>query len=221
MRTALALLSLLALTACGSTGSTADAPAETVDLGSADHWRGWNKDAVPAAWVIEGGVIHLTGGGAGDLITREQYDSFVLELSWKISPGGNSGIFFHATEEGGAIYESAPEMQILDDGVHANASPLNQSGANYALHPTRTEASRPAGEWNDVRLTVDGASVTHEQNGVVLFTYDLWSPEWEALVAASKFKQWPIYGRAATGHIGLQDHGNEVWFKDVRVTPLR
>lgn len=219
MRIALTFLALVPLAACSSTGD-ASSESSAIDLGGSSHWRGWNKADVPDAWVIEDGVIHLTGGGGGDLITREMYDSFILELSWRISPGGNSGILFHATEEGGAIYESAPEMQVLDDAANPTASPLHMSGANYGLHPTKPVASRPAGEWNEIRLTVDGARVTHEQNGVELLTYELWSPEWEALVAGSKFAQWPIYGRAKSGHIGLQDHGNEVWFKDVRITPL-
>jgi len=211
MRTALSLLGLSLLTGCVVTSSV-----ESADYATATAWRGWNKTEVPAGWVFEGDVIHLAEPGAGDLITRAMFEDFVLELSWKISPGGNSGVFFHATEEGGAIYHSAPEIQILDDAANPGASMLNKSGANYALHPTREEAFRPQGEWNDLRVTVDDGVVTHEQNGVELFSYELGSPEWEELVANSKFAAWPIYGRAGTGHVGLQDHGNEVWFRDVR-----
>lgn len=199
----------------------AESPGEPVALAHPDLWRGWNRADVPAGWVFADGTIHLAEPGAGDLITKTEYDSFVLELSWRIEPGGNSGIFFHATEEGNAIYESAPEMQVLDDSAHADSSPVHRSGANYGLHPTNPAASLAAGLWNHVTLTVDGDRVTQEQNGYEIVSYTLGSPEWEALVAGSKFSAWPIYGRAGAGHIGLQDHGNQVWFRDLKITPLR
>ena len=221
MKYVFGLLILLNLHACRSICCDEDETSRPpVDLVDASLWRGWNATDLPDGWEIGEGVIHLAQPGAGDLITRDTFEDFVLELSWKIAPGGNSGIFFHATEEGGAIYESAPEMQVLDDEAHADAGLLTKSGANYALHATVPQALRAPGEWNDVRLSVRGGRVTHELNGTILFTYELWSPAWEALVAASKFSAWPIYGRAARGYIGLQDHGSEVWFRDVKVTKL-
>jgi 3-keto-disaccharide hydrolase len=207
------------LGACNGPGGSGDGSAEWTDLSSLDHWRGYKQEAVPEAWVLDEGAIHLTGGGAGDLITREQFASFELELEWKISPRGNSGIMFHVLETEGATYMTGPEMQVLDNAL-AGGDLLHSAGADYALHAPAEDNTRPVGQWNAVRILVDGAQVEYWLNGVRQCAYELWSEDWKARVAASKFAQWPGFGLAERGHIALQDHGNPVWYRGIRIRSL-
>ncbi|MEW6071975.1 MAG: DUF1080 domain-containing protein [Planctomycetota bacterium] len=187
---------------------------------SLEHWRCFRAKSVSAGWrVVDGAIARV--GAAGDLLTREQFADFILEIDWKISPGGNSGILFRVTEDYEEVWETGPEMQILDDrAVPAGLDPKTAAGANYALHAPAAEYSKPAGEWNHARLEVRGAHVVHHLNGHLLLEYDLWSPKWRELVAASKFAAMPDYGRRRTGHIALQDHGDEVWFRNLKILPL-
>jgi hypothetical protein len=157
----------------------------------------------------------------GDLITVDQYGDFELRLEWKIARGGNSGIMFHVTDDAGQTYETGPEMQVLDNGGHADGrDPVTSAGSNYALHAPTRDVTRPIGEWNEVRLLVRGPHVEHWLNGVKLLEYELWSPDWEARVQASKFKTMPGYGRARRGHIALQDHGDRVSYRNIRIKTL-
>ena len=185
------------------------------------HWRGFKQDSVPAGWTIDDNAIHFTGEQqAGDLITDDEYESFELQLDWKIAEGGNSGIMFHVTEDNDRTYQSGPEMQVLDDAGHPDAQngPDRLAGANYALHPpSNTEAVNPAGEWNTVRLVVDGQHVEHWMNGEKVVEYELGSDEWKELVATSKFGEMPNYGIAGAGHIALQDHGDPVWYRNIKI----
>ncbi len=184
---------------------------------SLDAWRGYRMDSVPAGWQIQDGTLARVGPGA-DLITREQFGSFELELEWKLAPGGNSGIMFKVTEAGDQSYETGPEIQVLDDERHSDGgSRLTSAGAAYGLYPAPLGAVKPVGEWNHVRLLVDGTHVQQWLNGTLMADYQLYSDEWKGLVAASKFKQWPGYGMAAEGHIALQDHGDPVWYRNIRI----
>lgn len=190
------------------------------DGASLDGWREFKKDGPSDGWAVVDGTLARVGPG-GDLITEQQYANFELALEWKLEPGGNSGIFYRVTEDVDRAFESAPEMQVLDDEGHADAvSRLTSAGSNYALHPAPEGIVRSVGEWNSVQIVVDGAHVEHWLNGTKVVEYELWSPEWEGLVAASKFVEWPPYGRAEVGHIGLQDHGDPVYFRNIKVKPL-
>jgi hypothetical protein len=183
-------------------------------------WRGFRQEAPPAGWVVEGGALVREAGG-GDLITRKQYHNFELALEWKISPGGNSGIMYRVTEAAEATYETGPEMQVLDDAKHADgASRLTSAGACYGLYPAPAGVVHPAGEWNQVRIVVRDHHVEHWLNGVKVVEYELLSPDWEAKMKASKFEQWPGYGRAPAGHIALQDHGDRVEYRSIRIREL-
>lgn len=145
----------------------------------------------------------------------------MLALDWKISDGGNSGIFYRATEEGDYIWQSAPEMQVLDDARHADGkSPLTSAGSNFALYPAQRGVVRPAGEWNSAELVVNGTHVEHRLNGVKLLEYEIGSPEWRERVSRSKFGAMPLYGKSGEGHIGLQDHGDRVEFRNIRIKLL-
>jgi len=184
---------------------------------SAEKWRGYRQQELPAGWVVEDGAL-VCRGGSGDIVTRRGYDSFELRLEWKISEGGNSGIFFHASEDHEHVWESAPEMQILDDARHPDGkNPKTSAGSNYALHAPLPEMTRPVGCWNEARLRVIGGHVEHWLNGILVLKYELWTPEWKALVAASKFASMPGYGLNKAGHIALQDHGDRVSFRNIRI----
>ncbi len=185
---------------------------------SVDAWRGFQMEDVPAGWSAKDGALAFTPGvGGGTLITRDTYADFDLRLEWKVDEGGNSGIFFGIVESTESAFQSGPEMQVLDNAGHYDGGdPLTSAGSNYGLHAPPEDVTRPVGEWNEVRIVRHGNQVVHWLNGVQVVEYEIASPEWEALVAGSKFIQWPDYGRHHEGHLGLQDHGDPVWYRNVR-----
>jgi hypothetical protein len=186
-------------------------------------WRGYKMEQAPPAWkVTNGGELYLsTKGRGGDIMTIDQYSDFELQLEWKIAEGGNSGIMFWVTEDGEYSWHSGPEMQVLDNTEHEDAvAPETSAGSNYALHAPAQNVARPAGEYNQVRIVVNGAHVEHWLNGVKIVEYEIGSPDWEARVAASKFATMPKYGRNRKGHIVLQDHGDKVWYRNIKIRPL-
>lgn len=186
-------------------------------------WRGYRRDSMPGGWQAVDGALTLVAGGGGDIITRDTFANFELSLEWRIAPGGNSGIMYHVTEQGAATYTSGPEMQVLDDSGHADGrSRLTAAGSDFGLYPAPAGVVRRAGEWNQARIVANGAHVEHWLNGVKLFEYELWSPDWQQRVQASKFRQWPEYGMAHRGHIALQDHGGDDHpaFRNIRIRVL-
>lgn len=186
-----------------------------------DGWHGYNRDGLPGGWGVENGMLTRTGEG-GDIVTDREFVDFELSVEWKLEPGGNSGIFYRAAEGEEWIYHSAPEMQILDDERHPDGqNPLTSAGANYGLNAAPRGVVRPVGEWNESRVVVEGSDVEHWLNGTRVVEYVLGGEEWEALVADSKFVEWPAYGRAAKGHIGLQDHGDPVWYRNLKVREIQ
>jgi hypothetical protein len=184
-------------------------------------WRAFKAETPPAGWsAIDGALVREQGGG-GDIMTVEEYGDFELRLEWKLSKNGNSGIMFRVTQQGGQTYETGPEFQVLDNAGHKDGgNSLTSAGSNYALHPPARDVTRPVGEWNDVRLVVNGAHVEHWMNGVKLLEYELWSDDWHERVKASKFNKMPHYGRAKRGHIVLQEHGDLVWYRNIKIKPL-
>jgi len=207
----------------GATSAAAASPdwRSLFDGQTTAGWRGYRKTSVPEGWQVVDGALVRVAAGAGDIITEEKFRDFELALEWKVAPGGNSGIFYRATEAGDYVWQSAPEMQVLDDERHADGrSELTSAGSNFGLYAVPRGISRPAGDWNAARVLVRGNHVEHWLNGVKVVEYELGSPEWEARVRASKFGTLPLYGRATEGHIGLQDHGDRVEFRDIRVRVL-
>lgn len=187
---------------------------------SMDGWRGYRSTELPGGWAAQDGMLVRTGEG-GDIMTERQFEDFELSLEWRVETAGNSGIFYRAATGEEWIYHSAPEMQVLDDAGHYDGGdPLTSAGANYGLHPAPRGVVHPAGEWNHARVVVNGSSVEHWLNGERIVEYELGSEEWEALVAGSKFVEWPAYGRAERGHIGLQDHGDPVWYRNVKIREI-
>ncbi len=184
-------------------------------------WRGYRSDSMPAGWRVADGTL-TKAGVTGDIVTVEQFRDFELSLEWKIATGGNSGIFYRATEEYDHVYWSGPEYQLLDD---ANApdgkSRLTAAGSDYGLYPSPPGIVKRAGEWNTTRIVVHGSHVEHWLNGRRLLAYDLGSPDWLRRVEASKFAAWPDYGRASRGHIGIQgDHSGSLAIRNVRIRTL-
>lgn len=187
-----------------------------------EAWRGFKSDRLPAGWrVVDGALTRVER--AGDIVTREQFQDFELELEWKVAPGGNSGIFYRVVEapELEWVWQSGPELQVLDDAGHPDGRrPETSAGACYGLYPPSIAAARPAGEWNETRILVRGHRVEHWLNGHRVVAYELGSPEWRERVHGSKFAGLPRYGRAPRGHIALQDHGDWVAYRDIRIRDL-
>jgi Domain of Unknown Function (DUF1080) len=185
-------------------------------------WRGYKSPTFPAGWTIVDGVL-TKSGSVGDLISKEQFGNFELALDWNLSPGGNAGIFYRGTEEYDHIYWSAPEYQLLDDANHPDGkSRLTSAGAAYALYPSPAGIVKPAGQWNSTLIVVNGNRVQHWLNGQKLLEYELGSPDWEAKVKASKFVEYPKYGRASRGYLGIQgDHDGVLSIRNVRIREIK
>lgn len=183
-------------------------------------WRPFRGQGSPRGWLAVDGALARTGPG-GDIVTEGVYGDFELWYDWQIAAGGNSGVFFRVDEQHDAVWLSGAEMQVLDNDGHADGhNPATSAGANYALHAPPLDATQPLGLWNRARLVVRGAHVEHWLNGEKLLEYELWSPEWEAAVAASKFASMPAYGRNREGHIALQDHGDPVRYRNIKLRKL-
>ena len=178
------------------------------------------RDGRLVGWEIaDGALVALAQDGGHDIVTDDEFENFELVIDWKLSPRANSGIFFNVVEQGNkAIYATGPEYQIIDDdGWPSRLEDWQRTGANYAMHPPLTRAARPVGEWNLTRIVVDRGHVQHWLNGAKTADYVMWTDEWTKLVSAGKWKDYPGYGRARKGRIGLQDHGNKVWFRNIKV----
>ncbi len=197
-------------------------------------WRGYKKDHFPNGWVVENGTIQCLGSGrgeagskeGGDIIFDKEFQNFELTLEWKISEGGNSGIFYLGEEKLDYIWKTAPEMQVLDNEKHPDAKlgkdGNRQAGSLYDLIPAKPQNAKPVGEWNKIEIIVYKGTVVHKQNGVTVLEYHLWTPEWNEMVAKSKFpklnKDWAEV--ASKGYIGLQDHGDDVWYRNIKIKEL-
>jgi hypothetical protein len=198
-------------------------------------WRGVNKDNFPANWEIVDGTMHCKESGqgeagaadGGDILFTKDFKNFVLRIEWKISEGGNSGIFYLGKEvEGWPIYKTAPEMQVLDNVKHPDANlgkdGNRQAGSLYDLIPAKPQNAKPVGEWNIVEITVYDGTVVHKMNGQTVLEYHLWTDDWNKLVADSKFPALnPDWANVPhQGVIALQDHGDDVWYRNIKIKEL-
>lgn len=180
-------------------------------------WRGFRREDVPSGWAVEDGCIVRVGPG-GDLITDGEFANFELRLEWAISEAGNSGIFWRVSEDYGSVWETGPEMQVLHNEGHADGQrPLTSAGACYALLAPEYDTTREVGQFNRVRLVADGSEVEYWLNDELQCRFDLASDAWRELVAGSKFAGMPDFGRMPTGHIAIQDHGDVVRFRSIRI----
>jgi hypothetical protein len=195
-------------------------------------WRQCNKTEMAKNWVIDDEAMKVQRGSVpgrgaeGDILfATKKYGNFVFSVDWKIETAGNSGIFYNIVEfPGRPIYIAAPEVQVLDNWNAGDNKLTNHlAGSLYDMLPALPSNANPAYQWNNIVITVYDGHVTHVQNGLLVCEYTLWTPEWDALVQKSKFKDWPefIAGVAKEGYIGLQDHGYDCWFRNIKIKELK
>ncbi|MDR1723984.1 MAG: DUF1080 domain-containing protein [Tannerella sp.] len=198
---------------------------------SFDGWRKCNATDMAANWIIDDEAMKVTRGerkgrgqGGDILYASEKYSNFELSIDWKIEKEGNSGIFYYVVETPGKpIYDAAPEVQVLDNWYAGDNKLTNHlAGSLYDMKSALPQNAKPAGEWNTIVVRVENGKATHTQNGVVVCEYTIWTPDWYELVANSKFKDWPGFkeGPAKEGYIGLQDHGYNCWFRNIKIRKL-
>lgn len=206
-------------------------------------WRGYNKTTVPAKWTIDDGAIKFNGTGTGeaqeddggDLIFARKLKNFEFEFEWKVAKGSNSGIFILIQEvEGQPSYISSPEYQILDNANHPDArlgkDGNRMSASLYDMIPAKPQNSKPFGEWNKGKILCYKGTIVHYQNDEAVVEYHLWTPQWKEMLDNSKFskKEWPLAyelllncgGPNKEGYLGFQDHGDDVWFKNIKIKVL-
>jgi hypothetical protein len=186
-------------------------------------WRGYRQAQMPAGWkAVDGALTRV--GQAGDIVSIDEFADFELTLEWKIAASANSGIFYRVVENDAdtEMWMAAPEYQVIDDRGYKGGplKPTQLTAANYDLQPPGHDATKPAGQWNTTRIVVNGSHVEHWLNGVAIVKYELWTDEWKALVAQSKFKDHPRYAQARKGHLGIQDHGDWAAFRNIRIREL-
>lgn len=199
---------------------------------SAEGWRAYNGEdgeGLPEGWVIEGGTLKSLGEGGdigGDIVYgEEEFDQFELYLEWKISPEGNSGVFYHVIEDEkyDSPYFAAPEYQIIDqEGFPQKLEPWQSIGADYGMYdPEYNENDlKEVGEWNSTRIRFTEDQVTYWLNDTKTVEFEPWSEDWNRRKSEGKWKDFPDYGKAKSGLIGLQDHGSFTWFRNIKIKKL-
>jgi hypothetical protein len=224
-----AIAFFLFLAGCNETKKTATTDADYTSLFDGKTMNGWrtyqNKPA--DSWSVKDGVLYCKGSATdksdrrADLITVDTFENFDLQLDWKIAPQGNSGILYMVTEEFPSSYLSGPEYQVIDDvNFPEKLEDWQKVAANYAMNTAPAAHPKPAGEWNHARIVVDHGHVQHWLNGEKVVEYDLWTDDWKKRKAEGKWKDAPGYGMSKLGHIALQDHGSEAWFKNIEIKRL-
>jgi len=187
-------------------------------------WVGYKQPAVPESWKVINGVLTLDGKG-GDIMTEAEFQDFELVLDWKVAPGGNSGLMYRVAQTAEAPYMSGPEYQLLDDAKHPDATAgkdgNHRAGSLYDVYPPMKSVVKPADEWNQTRLVVKGNHVEHWLNGEKVVEAEIGSSDWSARVAASKWKKAENYGKMPKGHIDLQDHGDKIEFRSIKILELK
>jgi hypothetical protein len=189
------------------------------------RWRGFRRPDVPGSWSVQDGTLAFRPSAdqaqRGDIVTRDQYGDFELELEWKISEGGNSGIIYRATEDEPQPWRTGPEMQVLDDARHSDGKiPSHRAGALYDLVVPPEGVTRPVGEWNRARIVVRGNRIQQWLNGTQTADVEIGSEDWNRRMAQSKFREMPAFATKRAGHVVLQDHSDPVWYRNIRIRRL-
>jgi hypothetical protein len=237
-KTILSLAVLAALASCDTgtgTGTTGEANTENTEVQSdwislfdgesLEGWSTYGKSTVGDAWKVQDGTLFFDSseGNGGDLVTDESFSDFHLELEWKISENGNSGVMFYVQESDEYQYpwQTGPEMQILDNDGHPDAKiRTHRAGDLYDLIESSEEAANPVGEWNKSEIIAKNGKLDFYLNGVNTVSTTMWDDQWNEMVAGSKFKDMPGFGKYQEGKIALQDHGDDVWFRNIRIKRL-
>lgn len=192
-------------------------------------WHGYGRAEAPAAWVVQDGALYLdtdakkAGAKGGDLVSNNAYENFHLKYDWKISKNGNSGLIFLVNEDTArfhATYSSGPEMQVLDTDGHPDGKIIkHHAGDLYDLLSAKPN-TKPVGEWNTAEIILDHGKLEFFMNGEKTLSTTMWDDNWNSMVANSKFKNWNGFGTFRSGKFALQDHGDKVWFKNIKIRPL-
>ncbi|HVG14522.1 MAG TPA: DUF1080 domain-containing protein [Chitinophagaceae bacterium] len=226
------------VTACGSTGKSSS--MTSTEENTANGWSplfdgkslvGWHSYGTKTAgsWRALNGTITLdTSAGKtrqrGDLVSNESFENYHLSLEWKLAPGGNSGIIFNVQDDAAKYrntYETGPEMQVLDNERHSDAKiPKHRAGDLYDLISSSKETVKAVGEWNTAEIKLDKGKLDFYLNGTNIVSTTMWDDNWKNMLANSKFKAMPGFGSFKSGHIALQDHGDPVWFRNIKIKRL-
>jgi hypothetical protein len=199
-------------------------------------WHTYGKTTIGKAWKAEDGVLHLDAASkkewqtaeGGDIISNQEFDNFHLKLDWKISPKGNSGVIFYINEDPAKYqypWQTGPEMQVLDNGTatqlgHSDGKLYtHRAGDLYDLLASK-EVVKPAGEWNTVEIVANKGKLDFYMNGQHTLSTTMWNDIWKQMIGISKFKDMQGFGSFQKGKIGLQDHGDDVWFRNIRIKRL-
>lgn len=195
-------------------------------------WHTYGLDHVGAAWKVEDSSLHLDASykkdfqtsEGGDIITSDEFDNFDLKLQWKIAPKGNSGIMIYVQDDPKKYkytFWTGPEMQVLDNDGHDDGKiPKHRAGNLYDLIAGKEGVVKPVGEWNQVEIIANKGKLDFYLNDVNVVSTTMWDDNWKKMIAGSKFKEWPDFGTFTKGHIALQDHGNDVWYKNIMIKKL-
>ena len=222
----LALLAMAVGSFSSGTACQADEPVSAksdaqwqalFDGTSTDAFRNYKQETLSDGWQIIDGALVRAKDGAGDIVTKDEFGAFELELEFKISPAGNSGVMYRVTEDNPAPWHSGPEIQIQDN---KDGHDPQKCGWLYQLYAADVDATKPAGQWNRLRVVITPDKCQHFVNGVKYVQYDIGSDEWDKRVANSKFAQYEGFGEAKRGHICLQDHGDKVAYRNIRIRVL-
>lgn len=179
-----------------------------------DGWRNYRQDSIGDGWRVEEGALVRAAGGAGDILTKEQYAAFELKLEYRIGEAGNSGLMFHVTEEADTPWMTGPEIQIQDN---VDGHDPQKSGWLYQLYSSEEDATKPVGEWNELHILITPEKCEQFMNGVKYCEYVKGSDDWNERVAKSKFGEMPHFGKPTSGYICLQDHGDPVAFRNIKI----
>lgn len=199
---------------------------------STTGWRNYRSNKIGTAWKVSDGTLYLDASNkkdwqivdGGDIITDGEFENYELSLEWKIQPCGNSGIIFNVLESDqyDYVWQTGPEMQVLDSTCHEDGKiKKHRAGDLYDMISTSVVKVLPAGEWNQVRIIINNGYTQFWLNGTQVVEFTMFTPEWEALIKNSKFKDMPAFGKARKGHIALQDHGDQVWYRNIKIRELK
>lgn len=222
-------------TTASNPNKTEDGWISLFDGKTTNGWHTYGKNTIGKAWKVADNTLHLDASSkndwqtaeGGDIVTNEEFENFHLKLEWKIAPKGNSGIIFYIKEDAAHQYpwQTGPEMQILDNGStpesgHADAKlHTHRAGDLYDLIASK-EAVKPAGEWNEIEIIANNGKLEFYMNGQQTLSTTMWDDNWRNMIAKSKFKDMPDFGTIKKGKIALQDHGDNVWFRNIRIKRL-